>query len=118
MDHSPQGSILWTGWFFGSKGICYGFYDGGDFFKDPKIKYQIENKIEFEKFDNNSRGMGGNENSGFNNHIYPYSNFIEVDSDNGILYCVQMKENIIAPEGENGSIYFDRLRRERGIIKD
>jgi len=116
VDHAPENSNLLAGSFFGSKGICYGFQDGGDFFKTPKIKKQLENKVYFKEFDSNSRG--DNCRSGFNQHIFPCSDFIEVDSKKGVLYCVQLKKNIIAPEGEHGSAYFDKLRKEKGIINE
>jgi hypothetical protein len=110
-DHSPENSNLISGFFFGSKGICYGFQDGGNFFKNKEIKYQIENKINFNDFNKNPRGDCCN--SGFNDHIFPCSDFIEVDSEKGILYCVQLKENIIAPEGKNGSEYCHELRKNK-----
>ena len=102
--------------FFGSEGVCYGFQDGGEFFKNPDIKRQLENKIPFKKFNSDPRGDTCN--SGFNDYIFPYSDFIEVNSDKGILYCVQLKENIIAPPGKNGSNYCHNLRRKRGVIKE
>jgi hypothetical protein len=111
-DHSPE-SDFFTGLFLGDKGVCYGFHDGGDFFKSQEIKYQIENKINFDDFNKNPRGSCCN--IGFNEYIFPYSDFIEVDSERGILYCVQLKENIIAPEGENSWKYPFNLKRK--IIK-
>ncbi len=111
IDHSPEDSTLFTGSFFGLKGVCYGFQDGGEFFKSSEIKKQLENKILFEKFNLSSRG--DNCHSGFNQHIFPDSDFIEVDSEKGILYCVQFKKNLIAPEGEHGSQYFYDLKEKK-----
>lgn len=96
--------------FFGSKGVCYGFNDGGNFFKKPEIKNQLENKISFEEFDKNPRGDCCN--VGFD-LIYRDSDFIEVDSNKGILYLVQLRyKSLIAPEGERGSEYFYRLKKQ------
>jgi len=113
-DHSPENSNLISGFFFGSKGVCYGFQDKGGFLKNPEIKFQIENKINFKNFNKNP--IGSTCNVGFNFHIFPCSDFIEVDSDKEILYCVQMKENIIAPEGEHGSQYCYNLRQKKGLL--
>lgn len=110
--HSPENLDLSVGLFFGSKGICYGVCDGGEFFKNPKIKKQLENKINFEEFNSNPREDDCCQ-EGFNAYIFPNSDFIEVDSKKGILYCVQLKENIIAPEGKNGSSYFYNLREQK-----
>lgn len=110
IDHAPENSTFFTGSFFGSKGVCYGFCDGGDYFKNPEIKKQLENKVFFEEFDSNLRGS--NCRSGFNQHIFPCSDFIEVNTEKGVLYCVQLKKNLVAPEGENGNQYFYNLRNK------
>ncbi len=86
----------------------------GEFFKDAQIKHQLENKVFFTKFDKNPRSKCVN--VGYNHYIFPYSDLIEVDSDKGILYCVQLKENIIAPSGEIGSNYCYELRKKKGIL--
>jgi hypothetical protein len=103
LDHSPENLNLTVGLFFGDKGVCYGFNDGGDFFRNHEVKNQLENKIFFKEFDQNSRGDTSH--VGFS-LLYEDADFIEVDSKKGILYLVQLKKNIIAPEGENGSSYF------------
>jgi hypothetical protein len=108
VNHSPENSSLESGLFLGSMGVCYGFHDGGDFFKKTEIKNQLENKINFKEFDKNPRGKTSRH--GFSN-IYKFSDFIEVDSEKGILYCVQLEKNILAPEGKNGSEYFYELRK-------
>ncbi len=110
-DHSEVNQNFITGLFLGTFGVCYGFLDEG-FFKKVEIKNQLENKIFFEEFNQTPRGDCNNE--GYNYGIFPYSDFIEVDSEKGILYCVQLKENIIAPEGENGSSYFYNKRKKEG----
>jgi len=107
IDHAPENSILTTGLFLGPKGVCYGFHDGGYFFKRPEIKNQLENKIPFEKFDEAPRGSCGHHGFG---DIYEDSDFIEVDSKKGVLYCVQLKKNLIAPPGKRGSEYFYELK--------
>jgi hypothetical protein len=109
-DHAPENSNLVTGLFLGSKGVCYGFQDDGDFYKRIDIKKQLENKIPFEKFDENPRGSCGHH--GFPD-IYENSDFIEVDPKKGVLYLVQLKyDSLIAPEGKRGSEYFYDLRRK------
>jgi len=112
VDHCPENLDLMIGLFLGSLGVCYGFFDGGDFFKDAKIKRDIENKVHFKVFDDLPRGDARKK--GFLRGIFPHSDLIEVDEKKGILYCVQLKENIIAPPGENGSSYFyhKRLKKE------
>lgn len=92
-NHGPKNKDVWFGLFLGEKGVCYGFCDGGDYFKDSKIKNQYENKIEISEFDKST--FDENHQTGVDFHIYPFSDMIEVDSENGILYCVQFKENII-----------------------
>ena len=105
MDHGVDNSNLVTGLFVGSVGVCYGFCDGGDFFKNPEIKLQIETKLSFKKFNDAPREAGANRHHGFNLHIYPYSDLLEVDTEKGVIYAAQLKENIIAPAGEQGSSY-------------
>jgi hypothetical protein len=116
-DHCPENSKLLIGYFFGNSGIGYGFQDGGEFFKNPEIKKQIENKVLFKKFDKNSRGKENNCNCGFNDYIYSYSDFLEVDTEKGIFYVAQLKENMIAPEGKNGSDYCWRKRKEKDLVR-
>lgn len=106
-DHGPKDKDIWFGLFLGNKGVCYGFQDGGDYFKDNKIKYQYENKIKVTKFDENP--LRDNCQSGVNEFIYYFADIIEVDSEKGVLYGVQLKKYIIAPKGERGSVYFDKL---------
>ena len=103
-DHGPKNKEVLFGLFLGDKGVCYGFCDQGGYFKNEKIKNQYENKVEITEF--NKRTLKDNHQSGVNENIFCYSDFIEVDSEKGILYCVQLKENIIAPEGEKGNSYF------------
>lgn len=91
-DHAPENSNLVRGLFLGSKGVCYGFQDGGEFLKKPEIKNQLEKKIYFKKFEDSPREKNSCKKSGFSGGIFPYSDFIEVDSDKGILYCVQLIE--------------------------
>ena len=72
----------------GQKGMCHGFYDGGDFFKAQEIKEAFEKKHllkerdQSPKVDISTHGLG-------HHFIYMHSDLIEVDSANGILYCVQ-----------------------------
>ncbi|MGV8162724.1 MAG: hypothetical protein ACP5N2_05340 [Candidatus Nanoarchaeia archaeon] len=116
MDHSPENSILMTGLFLGRKGIAYGYFDGGSFFKKSEIKYQVENKIDFKEFhypDSESTCQ-----SGFQCYVYWAADMLEVDTQKGIIYAVQLKENIIAPEGENGSDYFFEKRIKNGLSKE
>jgi hypothetical protein len=104
-DHGPKDKDIQFGLFLGHKGVCYGFQDGGDYFKNNKIKYKYEHKIEITDFDKNT--LRDNCQSGVNEFIYHFADMIEVDSEKGILYCVQLKGNIIAPKGKRGSIYCD-----------
>lgn len=99
IEHSPNGKKIFTiGFYFGNNGICFGFNDGGNYFKNNQVKEQYENKIRLNYYHNHGHGI--------NDRIFPYTDLIEVDSKKGILYCVMLKENIIAPEGESGNEYF------------
>jgi hypothetical protein len=111
-DHAPLNSTLVFGLYLGSKGVCYGFNDGGDFFKDIEIKNIIENKIPFTKFIDLEKDTCQ---CGFID-IYRSSDLLEVDNVTGTIYAVQLKENIIAPEGENGSAYCWK-KRENNLLK-
>jgi hypothetical protein len=95
-DHGTEDSNLITGLFIGTKGVCYGFYDGGSFFKNYKIKERIESRHKFTEFDLNPRG--GTLHKGFNECIYPFSDMLEVDAEKGIMYAVQLKERLIVPK--------------------
>ncbi len=103
-DHGPKNESVFFGLFLGNNGMCCGFNDKGDYFKNKNIKYQYENKLEITEFDKET--LKGNLQCGVNHYIYLDSDFIEVDIKTGTLFCVQLKENFIAPEGENGERYF------------
>jgi hypothetical protein len=112
IEHSLKGREVFTiGFYFGVGGVCYGFNDNGNYFKNDEIKSQYENKLRINKFDKNT--LENNCQSGVNQYIYPYSDLIEVDSKKGILYCVQFKESIIAPEGKNGNQYCWDLKNNK-----
>lgn len=107
-DHGPKDKEILFGLFLGHKGVCYGLQDGGDYFKNDKIKHQYENKIRITEFDKNP--LRDNCQSGVNDFIYRFADMIEVDSEKGIFYCVQLRKNIVAPKGERGSVYCDKLK--------
>jgi len=102
-DHGKDKEITF-GLFLGDKGVCYGFNNGSNYFKDEKIKHQYENKIKITEFDRKT--LKTNCQVGVNYFIYPNSDFIEVDAETGTLFCAQFKKNIIAPKGEDGEKYF------------
>jgi hypothetical protein len=91
--HGPKDKEILFGLFFGDKGVCYGFSDGGNYFKDKEIKYLWENKIEITEFDQNTPN---NFRCGVNRFIFPDSDIIEVDIEKGILYLAQFKKSIIS----------------------
>jgi hypothetical protein len=71
--------------FLGNKGIIQGFKDFGDYFKSEKTKKIWENKIHISstnKSDFSGRGFG-------NGIIYENSELINVNTKEGILYCMQ-----------------------------
>ena len=107
-NHSSEDENIVVGLFLGEKGVCYSFNDGGEYFKSEVIKKQYEGKIPITEF-NEATTQGQ---AGVNDCIFPYSDFIEVETDTGTLFCVQLKENIIAPEGEKGDSYF--YKRDKG----
>ncbi len=86
------------GLFLGLQGLCYGFQDGGDYFKRPEIKAQFEGKkpiTEFSApvFDGKGQRQSGCH-AGVNGCIYE-CDIIEVDTNAGVLYCVLRKDSII-----------------------
>jgi hypothetical protein len=81
------------GLFMGPKGVCHGFKDGGDFFRSEAVKEMFENKVWIKEFDEAIKGVSGWR-IGVNRHIYPFSDIIEVDTKEGILYCVQLKSSL------------------------
>lgn len=107
--HSSEDKNILVGIFLGEKGVCYAFNDGGEYFKSEEIKRQYEEKISITEFNEaTTKGQAG-----VNDCIFPYSDFIQVDTETGTLYCVQLKEDIIAPEGEQGDSYFYHRDNER-----
>lgn len=83
------------GLFLGTKGVCYGFRDKGNYFKDEKIKEKWENKIALTEFGKGLEGFGNYGcKVGVNEIIYECSDIIEVDTEKGILYCVQFKKSL------------------------
>lgn len=94
-DHSgfyTQNPITF-GLFFAPKGVCYGFHDGGDYFRRPDIKDQWENKRAIETFNKTAHQRRGNSGGmGVNNYIFPNTGLIEVDNKNGILYLANTLE--------------------------
>ncbi len=90
--HSLEKSIHY-GLFLGDKGVCHGFRDFGDYFKSSIIKQKFENKEEVAKKDGITKGFSGCH-AGVEHYLYPYSDTIEVDTNKGILYCVQLKKSL------------------------
>jgi len=89
--HGPNHNSPFTyGVFMGSKAICHGFKDMGDYFKRPEIKEQFENKIEITEFEKRPLCYG----RGINEFIFPRSDKIFVDEKEGILYCIQYLDNL------------------------
>ncbi|MEW5896316.1 MAG: hypothetical protein AB1668_01365 [Nanoarchaeota archaeon] len=56
------------------KGVCQGFHDSGDFFKNERVKRQFEGKIPLTEFDTEVEGFR----IGVNEHIFQKSDLIEV----------------------------------------
>ena len=93
-SHNPeQIEPIKFGLFMGSKGICYGFQDSGDYFKSQHTKRIYENKIPIIKNQSIENGLQRFR-VGVTNFLYPYSDLIEVDTKKGVLYCIQLKESI------------------------
>lgn len=87
------------GLFLGLQGLCYGFQDGGNYFKRPEIKAQFESKTPITQFSepvfDKKRQQQAGCHAGVNDCILAYSDIIEVDTAAGILYCVLRKESIV-----------------------
>lgn len=87
---------VYYGLFLGDKGVCHGFKDEGDYFKSEDVKRRFENKdtiTEFQQVPEEFSGFSGYR-AGVNHHIYPYSDIIEVDTGEGVLYCVQYRRSL------------------------
>lgn len=82
-----------VGTWMGRKGICFGFNDGGEYFKRPEIKETFERKLPVPEFDNGPHLPGGSRRVGVG-EIYDYSDIIEVDNKKGVLYCVQFLNRV------------------------
>ena len=81
------------GLFLGNKGACYGFKDSGDYFKRDEIKEIYENKQPIQNFGEAIEGLSGCH-AGVNCYIFKNSDLIEVDTLEGVLYCVQLKSSL------------------------
>jgi len=90
-DHNSPFSY---GVFMGSKAICHGFKDLGDYFKRPEIKEQFEKKKKITEFETHPLCYG----KGINEFIFPCSDKIVVDEKQGILYCIQYLDNLKVSE--------------------
>jgi len=88
--HNQSKESFKYGVFTGSKGILHCFQDNGDYFKKPEIKQQYESKHPVTNFEKADFCHG----KGVNDFIFPDSDKIKVDSDKGILYCVQYLDNL------------------------
>ena len=64
----------------------FGLIDEGGYFKSEKTKKTFENKIPLTE--RHGRGVG------INHYLYPHSDIIEVDTKEGVLYCVQFKSSL------------------------
>ncbi len=71
------------GLFLGRKGACYGFKDKGTYFKKPENKTRYEKKQLLEKAKGAGTGL-----------TFDYSDIIEVDTKEGVLYCTQFLERL------------------------
>ena len=84
--HGSKKTLPFTyGLFIAINGICHGFQEGDRYFTREDIKQRFENKIPLTEFDMDvsSRRVG------VRDYIYNLSDIIEVDTANGILFCVQ-----------------------------
>jgi hypothetical protein len=89
--HGPSGEVN-CGLFLGNKGACFGFRDGGQYFKNLEIKKLWEEKDLFGillKADPPRNWDGTGPYPGIAS-LFEDSEKIEVDSARGILYCTQM----------------------------
>lgn len=92
--HGPKEKDILFGLFLGNVGVCYGFQDGGDYFKREEIKQQYESKIPVTNSDLAGRDPNRIHGRGVNRYIFPFSDIIEVDTKTGTLYCVQLKDRL------------------------
>jgi len=83
--------------YLGSKGLGFGIFDGGDFYKQPLIKELVESRkpIPKELFpsiykNNSSGGRHGMD------KIYSHSDFLEIDITKGILFIGFTNERILS----------------------
>jgi len=80
--------------FLGQSGVCYGFYDGGNFFRSTETKRLFESKTPLPKPEE-TKIIRGSPCFGMGTGIiYENADMIEVDAKEGVLYCVQFKTSL------------------------
>lgn len=86
--HNPRGRVSHVV-YLGKDGLCQGFHDKGDYFKRPEVKTQYESKTKITKDQLDLRFEEGFR-IGVNDHIFPMSDQIEVDTNEGVLYTLHL----------------------------
>ncbi len=93
---SKNGTPFVFGLLMGNSGVCYGFRDEGGYFRRADVKEKFEKKTPLTERDMDPDAGGAR--AGVNTFIFGYTDAIEVDTDKGILYCVQTLERIVRGE--------------------
>ena len=88
---SKVGGVVTLGVFVGADGVCLGFKDQGDYFKSEETKRLFESKIIPEQKGERSHLSGAHAGVFL---TYKSADFIEVDTDQGVLYCIKLKKNM------------------------
>ncbi|MDD3175804.1 MAG: hypothetical protein PHU51_04985 [Candidatus Nanoarchaeia archaeon] len=91
-DHSPKETPLIIASYLGEKALGMAFFDGGDFYKQPTIKRIFANKEPIHSTINTNIGLSG-QNIGIQS-IQKNPDFVEIDDQVGVLYCVLKKERL------------------------
>lgn len=86
------------GLWLGKEGLCFGFYDEGDYFKREDIKGAFEQRRHpFNLHLPDREGIAANCRGWGVSNIYEYSDFIEVDTTHGVLYAGQFAKRFLVP---------------------
>ena len=114
-QYHGRGDYIVHGLFMGSQGLCQGFRDEGNFFKRRDVKEKFEGRVLMEERDlEGPRAFGAESHGiGVKMGVYDESDTIEVDTEYGVLYCVQHRDRILLSEGDNQFIDAKRALEEK-----
>lgn len=96
-DHSPTTTPFAVALYISPQGMATGFYDGGDFYKDPQIKDIFAKKLPIKSSPAEKRNIGHSGSKYGIADIQDGTDFLEIDTDQGVLYCGLKRERLFKP---------------------